>query len=380
MTATLFRPLRVGALDLQHRIVMAPLTRSRATQPGNVPGPLAVTYYAQRATPGGLIIAEASPISPSGHGFPTTPGIYTPEQIAGWRAVVDAVHGKGGKIVLQLWHVGRVSHSSLQPEGRLPVAPSAIRIEGLTAFRNDFSTADYETPHALTEQEIEGVIADYAQATRNARAAGFDGVEIHAANGYLLEQFLQSRTNHRTDAYGGSIENRARLLLAVAQAVTGAWSADRVGIRLSPFGIANDSGEAEPLPLYTHVVERLARVNLAYLHLIEPRASGAGRADVDHKDVPAAAELFRPLWPGVLITAGNFRPDTAEACVAAGHADAIAFGRFFISNPDLVERIRRGAPLTPYDRSTFYRGGATGYTDYPTLAQAPQRAGAFSLL
>ncbi|QRG06655.1 alkene reductase [Xanthobacter dioxanivorans] len=367
MTTALFEPLQVGAISLEHRVVMAPLTRSRAVVPGHVPGPLTVDYYAQRATRGGLIVSEASPISATAQGFPTTPGIYSGAQVAGWREVVRAVHDKGGRIVLQLWHVGRISHRLLQPEGQLPVAPSAIAPQG-NALGPDFTPVPYETPRALKTEEISGIIDDYVQATRNAREAGFDGVEIHGANGYLLEQFLQSRTNHRADRYGGSMENRARLMLEVAQAVVAAWSAERVGIRLSPFGVANDSGEAEPLPLYTYVVGELARLGLAYLHLIEPRASGAGRADVDHKGVPAAAELFRPLWPGVLITAGNFRPETAEACVAAGHADAIAFGRYFISNPDLVERIRRGAPLTPYDRATFYGGGAKGYTDYPKLA------------
>jgi len=364
MSQQLFQPLQVGAVSLQHRVVLAPLTRMRAGQPGNVASPLMATYYRQRSSPGGLLISEGSQISAAGQGMPATPGIYTEAQIAGWAQVTQAVHEAGGLIFVQLWHTGRVSHSSHQPGHRLPVAPSAIAAKG-SARAADFSLVPFETPHALSVDEIAATVQDYAQSTRNARQAGFDGVEIHGANGYLIEQFLQSRTNQRTDAYGGSIEHRARFLLEVTKAVVGAWSADRVGIRLSPFGIANDSGEADPMPLYSYVVERLAPLGLAYLHLIEPRASGAGQAEVDHPNMPSAAQLFRPLWPGTLITAGNFKPDTAEQTVASGTADAIAFGRYFISNPDLPERIRRQAPLTPYDRSTFYGGDAKGYTDYP---------------
>jgi N-ethylmaleimide reductase len=366
MPQKLFEPLRAGALTLAHRVVLAPLTRMRAEQPGNVPGPLMQTYYRQRATRGGLLISEGSPISDNGRGMPATPGITTEAQIAGWQQITQAVHDAGGLIVLQLWHVGRISHSSLQPERRLPVAPSAIAAQG-NALTVDGASAPFETPHALSLDEIAAIVHDYAQAARHARQAGFDGVEIHGANGYLIEQFLQSRTNQRTDRYGGSIANRARFALEVAEAVVGAWSADRVGIRLSPFGIANDSGEADPMPLYTHVIEKLAPLGLAYLHLIEPRASGAGKAEVDHANMPSAAQLFRPLWPGTLITAGNFKPGTAEAFVQSGAADAIAFGRYFISNPDLPARIRQGAPLTPYDRSTFYGGGAKGYIDYLPL-------------
>ena len=366
MPQKLFEPLRAGALALGHRVVLAPLTRMRAELPGNTPGPLTVTYYRQRASSGGLLISEGSPISDTGRGMPATPGIGTDAQIAGWEQVTRAVHEAGGLIVLQLWHVGRLSHSSLQPGGRLPVAPSAVAAQGHARTAGG-TPAPFETPHTLSTDEIAAIVRDYAQAARNARQAGFDGVEIHGANGYLIEQFLQSRTNRRSDGYGGAIAGRARFALEVTEAVAAAWSADRVGIRLSPFGIANDSGEDDPMPLYTHVVEKLAPLGLAYLHLIEPRASGTGQAEVDRPDMPSAARLFRPLWPGTLITAGNFKPDTAEACVQSGDADAIAFGRYFISNPDLPERIRQGAPLTPYDRSTFYGGGARGYTDYPPL-------------
>ena len=370
MTAQpLFSPLRLGPCTLAHRVVMAPLTRMRAGQPGDVPGALAVEYYRQRATPGGLLIAEGSPISATANGMPATPGIYSPEQVQGWAAVTDAVHDAGGLIFLQLWHVGRISHSSHQPGGARPVAPSAIAAAG-NAFTAAFARAPYETPHALTITEIAGVIESYRDAARNALAAGFDGVEIHGANGYLIEQFLHRRSNARTDAYGGAIENRVRFLLEVADAVAGICGRERVGVRLSPFGIANDSGEAEPLPLYDFAIQALAKRGLAYLHLIEPRASGAGQAEVDHQNVPSASELFRPRWPGILIAAGNYTPASANAAIAAGSADAIAFGRLFISNPDLPERIRRGAPLTPYNRATFYGGGAEGYTDYPRLGAA----------
>lgn len=369
MAQPLFSPLSLGRYDLSHRIIMAPLTRMRAGEPGDVPHALNVKYYRQRATPGGLIIAEGSPISPSAKGMPATPGIYSPEQVQGWTAVTDAVHQAGALIFLQLWHVGRISHSSHQPHGALPVAPSAIAAAG-SAYTATFERAPYETPHTLTVAEIAGVIDSYRAAARNALAAGFDGVEIHGANGYLIEQFLQSRTNTRTDAYGGSIENRVRFLLEVAQAVAEVYGPDRVGVRLSPFGVANDSGEAEPEHLYGFAIQGLAKLKLAYLHLIEPRASGAGQADVDHKNVPSASELFRPTWPRVLIAAGNYTPASANAAVSAGHADAIAFGRLFISNPDLPERIRKDAPLNSYNRATFYGGGAEGYTDYPRLGSS----------
>lgn len=368
MPLRLFTPLQIGPMSLSHRVVMAPLTRMRASVPGNAPTPLNAEYYSQRASKGGLIIAEASPVSPTAHYGPRTPGIYTDEQIAGWRRVVEAVHAKGGRIVLQLWHVGRISHSSLQPGGGLPVAPSAVAAAG-DVMTSAGTRAPLETPRALETHEIPGIVADYRHAARSAIAAGFDGVEIHGANGYLLEQFLQTRSNRRTDAYGGSMENRARLMLEVADAVAAAAGGDRTGIRLSPYGRANDSGEADPMPLYTYVVRELGKRGLAYLHLIEPRASGAGQGEVDHKDVPSAAVLFRPMWKSTLITAGNFNAASAEEMVAAGHADAIAFGRYFISNPDLPERIRRGAAFTPYNRPTFYGGDAKGYTDYPAVRE-----------
>jgi N-ethylmaleimide reductase len=366
----LFSPLELGPYRLSHRVVMAPLTRMRAERPSLAPRPLNAEYYRQRATPGGLLIAEASPVMATGHGNSGVPGIYSEAQVKGWRAVVDAVHAEGGLIFLQLWHVGRVSHSSFQPGGVLPVAPSAVPISAeLKTMTADGKPTTYETPRALETSEISGVVDSFRQAAINAREAGFDGVEIHGANGYLIEQFLQSRTNLRTDQYGGSIENRARLLMEIAQAAIEVWGANRVGVRLSPYGIANDSGEADPMPLYTHVIQSLDRLGLAYLHFIEPRSSGAGRAEVNHQNVPSAMVLFRSVWSGVLISAGGFTGETANAAIAAGHADAIAFGRIFISNPDLPRRLREGFPLTPYNRATFYGGEEKGYTDYPAYGE-----------
>ena len=369
----LFSPLKVGPYQLKHRVSLAPLTRLRAEKPSLAPRPLNAEYYAQRATPGGLLIAEASSVMASGFGHPGVPCIYSEPQVEGWKKVVDAVHAKGAFIFLQLWHVGRVSHSSFQPGGALPIAPSAVAIaDDLKTSIADGKVVSYETPRALETDEIPGIVAAYKQAARNALAAGFDGVEIHGANGYLVEQFLQSRTNLRTDRYGGSIPNRARFLLEVTKAAIDVWGANRVGVRLSPYGIANGSGEAEPMPLYKHVIEQLNPLGLAYLHFIEPRSSGAGRAEVNWQGVPSAMVLYRPIWKGVLITAGGFTGEAAEAAITQGHADAIAFGRIFISNPDLPLRLQHGYPLTPYDRKTFYGGDVAGYTDYPFYdAMAP---------
>jgi N-ethylmaleimide reductase len=369
---SLFSPLKIGPYQLQHRLAMAPLTRMRAAKPSLAPRPMNAEYYAQRTTPGGLLIAEASPVMITGFGSPGLPGIYTEQQIEGWREVVDAVHAKGGVIFLQLWHVGRVSHSSFQPGGVLPVAPSAVPIPDLKTGTSDGKVVPYETPRPLRTSEIPGVIDAYRQAAKNALKAGFDGVEIHGANGYLIEQFLQSHTNLRTDQYGGSIENRTRFLMEVTKAVVEVWGADRVGVRLSPYGVANSSGEPDPMPLYTHVVKSLNPFGLAYLHFIEPRSSGAGRAEVNWQGVPSAMVLFRPICKGVLITAGGFTGEAADAAIAAGHADAIAFGRIFISNPDLPRRLQRGFPLTPYNRATFYGGEEAGYTDYPVHDELEQ--------
>jgi N-ethylmaleimide reductase len=370
-SASLFAPLPLGPLQLDHRVVMAPLTRMRAGQPGNVPTDLNAEYYGQRATRGGLIIAEATQVAPEGQGYPQTPGIHSDAQVAGWKKVTDAVHARGGSIFLQLWHVGRISHPSLQPGGVAPVAPSAVRPDGNTMTAS-WKPQPFETPRALATDEIPGLVASFRRGAENARAAGFDGVEIHAANGYLIEQFLQSKTNLRSDRYGGPIANRTRLLLEITDAVTSVWSADRVGVRLSPFGIANQSGEDEPMPLYTHAVKELDGRGLAYLHLIEPRASSAGKADAIRDNQPSAAALFRPMWSGTLIAAGGFDGPSAEQIVARGDADAVAFGRYFISNPDLPGRLHKRVPLTPYNRATFYGGGSEGYTDYAchSLAEA----------
>src|SRR3984957_9462146 len=365
----LFSPLQIGPYRLQHRVVMAPLTRMRAERSSFAPRELNAEYYRQRATPGGLIIAEASPVMATGRGNAGTPGIYSEQQIKGWREVTEAVHARGGLIFLQLWHVGRVSHSSFQPGGALPVAPSAVPIPDLTTMTAQGKPAPYETTRALETGEIAGVIDSFRQGAANALKAGFDGVEIHGANGYLIEQFLQSHTNLRTDEYGGSIENRTRFLLEVTKAAIEVWGGDRVGVRLSPYGVANGSGEPEPMPLYSHAIKSLDPLGLAYLHFIEPRSSGAGRAEVNWQKVPSAMVVFPPLWRGALISAGGFPGETAEAAIAQGHADAIAFGRIFISNPDLPNRLQHGFPLTPYNRATFYGGEAAGYTDYPVYSE-----------
>jgi N-ethylmaleimide reductase len=344
-------------------MVMAPLTRMRSSQPGNVPNALMATYYAQRAS-AGLIISEASQVSQQGQGYPGTPGCYSPEQAEGWKLITHAVHQAGGKIVLQLWHVGRISHTSHQPGGALPVAPSAIKPEGGT-FSAQWQPVAFETPRALETSEIPGLIEDFRKAAINAKDAGFDGVEVHGANGYLLDQFLQDGSNQRTDQYGGSIENRARLLLQVIDAVSSVWGSDRVGVRLSPYGTFNDMRDSDPVALFTYVLEQLSQRKIAYAHLIEPRSSGAGGGDSVVENVPDTAELFRSAFKGALLTAGGYNADNAKEVIVAGLADGVAFGRFFISNPDLPRKIQEGIPFTKYDRSTFYGGAEKGYTDYP---------------
>lgn len=363
-SSTLFSPLQIGRYKLAHRVVMAPLTRMRAAS-GNVPSPLAPTYYGQRASAGGLIIAEATQVTPYGQGYPSTPGIHSPEQVQGWKKVTEAVHAKGGLIFLQLWHVGRSSHSTFQPNGVLPVAPSPIAITNEKSLTPDWKQVPYETPRELAQSDIPGIIEAYREGARNAMAAGFDGVEIHGANGYLLEQFLHSTSNHRTDSYGGSVENRARLLLEVTRAVIEIWGADRVGVRLSPFGTYNDVGDADPVGLYSYVLSQLSELEIAYVSLIEAR-SGKGM----EIDTPQAVDQLRPFWRGTLILAGGFTGESAEDAIQSGRADAVAFGRQFIANPDLPLRLRLGAPLNPYNRATFYGGGAAGYVDYPEFQNA----------
>jgi N-ethylmaleimide reductase len=363
MTASsLFSPLRLGAITLEHRIVMPPLTRMRSAQPGDVPQAMNAIYYGQRATQGGLLIAEATDISAEAHGYPGAPGIYSPAQIAGWKAVTDAVHAKGGFIFDQIWHTGRISHSSLRG-GKVPVAPSAIAAPG-SHFDVNFQSVALEMPRALELAEIKAIVGDFRQAVLNARAAGFDGVEIHCANGYLINQFLEDGTNHRTDVYGGSIENRARLLLEVVDVAIKTWSADRVGVRLSPFSAVHGMSDSNPGALYDYVVGELGKRRIAYVHTIEPRSGKeTGMAS------SAVAARIRAAFHGPVIVASSFDQSSAEAALARGDADAVAFGRFFIANPDLVERFRRGAALNAHDRASFYGGTEKGYTDYPFLAQ-----------
>ncbi len=365
----LFTQLHVGTSELAHRVVMAPLTRMRAEQPGNVPGSLSATYYGQRASRGGLIITEATQVSPEGQGYPATPGIHSLEQTAGWRRVTDAVHAKGGLIFLQLWHVGRISHRSHQPNGAQPIAPSPVRPEGM-AFTASREMAPFETPREIGISEIPSVIDPYRNGARNAMMAGFDGVELHAANGYLPDQFLRDGTNRRTDRYGGSFDNRARFLFETLEAISGVFGTDRVGVRLSPFGTFNDMSDSDPAGLFSYVIRRLGTMRLAYLHLIEARADEAEEVKPGWSmpGVAPTAALFRTLYPGVLIGAGGFTPDTATAAIDGGIVDAVAFGRSFISNPDLPRRLELNAPLNPYDRTTFYSPGAEGYIDYPALA------------
>ncbi len=368
-TDPLFQPANLGALALKHRVVLAPLTRMRAQQPGDLPYDLHAEYYSQRASEGGLVITEATDITPQAHGYPWVPGVYSDEQLAGWRKVTDAVHAKGGLIVNQIWHVGRVSHSSMQPGGALPVAPSAIAHPGDHMDANG-ATMPFETPRALELDEIAAITQDFVQAARNARSVGFDGVELHGANGYLIDQFLRVGANVRTDQYGGSVENRARFLLETVDAVVAAIGADRVGIRLSPWGGFGGMSEDDGQALWTYVITELGKRELAYLHLIEPRADFTNDDGTLDADAPDVAALFTKLFGGPVISAGGYKADTALAAVESGKATAVAFGRTFIANPDLPERIRVGAELNPYNRATFYGGAAEGYTDYPFMAEA----------
>lgn len=356
---SLFDSFRLGDVTLSNRIVMAPLTRNRAVA-GFVPSPLAVEYYAQRAD-AGLIITEASQISQQGQGYQDTPGIYTDEQVAGWRKVTDAVHAKGGHIYIQLWHVGRVSHTALQPNGGAPVAPSAVRAETKTYVNNCF--AETSEPRALELSEIPGIIEDYRRAAANAIRAGFDGVEIHGANGYLIDQFLRDGANKRTDDYGGAIANRARFLLEVVDAVVGEIGAQRTGLRLSPVAPANGLIDSDPQPLFNYVFDELEKRHLVYIHVVE----GATQGPRDINPNFSFDEL-RVRYSGAWMVNNGYDLALATSAVAEGKADLVAFGRPFISNPDLVERLRRGAPLNELDRATLYGGGAAGYTDYPTLS------------
>jgi N-ethylmaleimide reductase len=333
-------------------------------------------YYSQRAS-AGLIVSEASQVSMQGQGYAWTPGIHSREQVEGWRLVTDAVHHAGGLIFLQLWHVGRISHPSLQPDGMLPVAPSAIKPSGEAFIENKNGEGElvpFVAPRPLQIEEMPYLVQQYARAARNAVAAGFDGVEIHSANGYLLDQFIESSTNKRTDEYGGSIENRARLLKEVVETVSAIWGPDRVGVRLSPLGMANDISDDNPEATFGYIAGKLSDYRLAYLHIVNPALAALEQGTQIDAHALRMLELIREKYPGTLIVAGGFDHDIAEAWLEQGKADLIAFGRKFIANPDLVERFRRRAPLNADDRATFYGGGAKGYTDYPTLAQQRDEA------
>ncbi|MBC6991320.1 alkene reductase [Hymenobacter sp. BT491] len=361
----LFTPIQVGALTLPNRLAMAPMTRSRATNPGNVPTDSIIEYYVQRAS-AGLIITEGSQVSPQGVGYINTPGIYSDEQVAGWKKVTDAVHAAGGRIFIQLWHVGRVSHPFFH-NGELPVAPSAIKPEGVKAFTGQ-GFEEVPTPRALELSEIPGVVEQFRLAARNAKLAGFDGAEIHGANGYLLDQFLQDGPNQRTDEYGGSLENRARFVLEVVEAVTDELGVDRVGIRFSPQGSASIQ-DSDRVKTFSYITEQLNKFNLAYLHVIEarpghPMAAAAG--------VPAVAAHLRQIFNGTFILNGGYTQETADQAIANNEADVIAFGVPFIANPDLPERFRVGAALNSPDFSTFYVPGDKGFIDYPSLEEQPQ--------
>ncbi len=363
-SSILFTPFQLGALELRNRLVMAPLTRNRATHGTDVPHALNAEYYAQRAS-AGLIIAEATQISPTGKGYAWTPGIYSPEQVAGWKLVTDSVHAAGGKIFLQLWHVGRISHPSLQPGGVLPVSPSAIAPRNQKTFIETGAFVDIVTPRALTIEEIPAIVDDYRKATRNALAAGFDGVEIHAANGYLIDQFLRDGTNHRTDAYGGSIENRLRFAKEVIEAVVAIAGPDRTGIRISPVTPAGDTSDSNPPAVFFPLVDAIDAAKLVYVHVIEGATGGS------RDNIPFDYQALRARFHGAWIANNGYTKESAVEAIASGYADLVAFGKLFLANPDLVERFREGAALNELDADHMYGGGAEGYTDYPFLSAQP---------
>lgn len=355
----LFAPFRLGDLELPNRIVMAPLTRNRATHGTDAPNDLNVEYYRQRAS-AALIVTEATQISQQGQGYIWTPGIYTQAQVEGWKKVTQAVHEAGGRIFLQLWHVGRISHVSLQPNGAAPVSSSAIRAKAQTFVESGF--VDVSEPHALTTDEIASVVGDYATAAENAKKAGFDGVEIHAANGYLIDQFLRDSVNQRTDTYGGSIENRTRFALEVTDAILKIWDRGRVGMRISPVSPFNDLSDSDPEKVYFHLAEKLSDRGLAYLHVVEGATGGPRDA------TPFDFVALRKIFSGAYMANNGYTRELAIEAITKKRVDLVAFGQLFISNPDLVERLRRNAPLAKADQATFYGGDAKGYTDYPALA------------
>ncbi len=361
----LFTPVQLGALKLKHRVVMAPLTRSRSDQPGGIPGDMMVRHYSDRASDGGLIITEATSISPTARGWYGAPGLYTDQQVAGWKKVTDGIHAKGGLAVAQLWHTGRSSHADNQ-DGNMPVSASVDPSYWQDPNNLVSSPSGWAQPsphRALELGEIAGIVADYGKAAQRAKDAGFDGVEIHAANGYLPDQFLQDNSNKRTDAYGGSIANRARFLLEAVAAIVEVWGGDRVGVRIAPAGTWNAMADSNPAALFTYVAEQLNPFGLAYLHVVEPRVKG--NIVITQGQGAIAAEGLRTIFTGRILAAGGFEPDTAEQAIESGVADAVAFGRHFVGNPDLPYRIKEGIALNKHDRNTFYTFESTGYNDYP---------------
>lgn len=352
----LLSPVSLGDLSLPNRVIMAPLTRNRAAMPGNVPQSMNVIYYAQRAS-AGLIIAEATQVSPEGVGYPATPGIHSDAQVQGWRAVTDAVHAKGGHIFLQLWYCGRISHPDLLPDGQQPVSASAIRPEG-DAFTYD-GLKPFVEPRALRTDELPGIVDQFRQAAKRARDAGFDGVEIHAANGYLLDQFLRDGTNRRDDSYGGSPQNRCRLLMEVVSAVLETWEPARVGVRVSPESAFNDMYDSDPQTMFNYVAKALSGKGLGYLHVVEGELA-TGERSLDYRRI-------RDQFDGLYMANGGYDKARGEAAIAGGDADMVSFGQLFLANPDLVQRFKTGAELNTPDPDTFYGGDEKGYIDYPTL-------------
>jgi len=359
MRKSLFDATNIGDLRLSNRIVMAPLTRNRADANGDCPNELMALYYAQRAS-AGLIISEGAQISPQGKGYAWTPGIYSPQQIDGWLKVTDSVHAQQGRIFIQLWHVGRISHPSLQRDGKSPVAPSAIAAKAHVFDGKGF--VETPTPHALEHDEIKEIIEDYRLAAIHAKSAGFDGVELHGANGYLIDQFLRDQTNQRNDSYGGSVENRTRFLLEVLTALTDVWPSNRIGVRLSPFSTFNSASDSNPQETFSYVISKINEFNLGYLHLVEGETGGS-------RELPKGGDIakLRSHFDGIYIANNGYNYELAQTQLDCDAVDLIAFGKAFISNPDFVERLRIGAPLTIADQNTFYGGGAKGYTDYPFI-------------
>lgn len=360
----IFSPYQLGSLQLKNRAIMAPLTRSRA-EAGNVPSSMAAQYYSERAS-AGLIITEATQAGAGGQGYISTPGIYSKAQIEGWKQVTEAVHRANGLIFVQLWHVGRISHPDFRG-GELPVAPSPIAPRGVSTYTPN-GLQPIPTPRAVEKNEIAVIVDEFRQAARNAQQAGFDGIEVHGANGYLLDQFLEDSTNRRTDEYGGPIENRARLLLEVVDAVCEIWPSERVGVRLSPGGTFNDMGDSTPQQTFGYAAQQLAQRKLAYLHLIEPM-----QPEGEHAMPDLSAAFFRPLYSGTLMVAGGYTLERATDVLQRGLADLVTFGKLFLANPDLVRRFHLRAPLNTPDPETFYTGGARGYIDYPSLEMTEER-------